>query len=130
MRNARDDRLRPVAAGAVFVFGSNLAGIHGAGSALRAAREYGAKRGVCAGPTGRAYAIPTQDERLKTLPLHRLRDHVAGFVQYAVANPDRRFHVVRIGCGLAGCTDDEIAPMFRGVPSTCDLPYGWLDYWV
>lgn len=109
----------------IFVFGSNLAGRHGRGSALAAWRHYGAQRGVGVGPTGRAYAIPTKDELLRTLPLETIAGHVATFLDYARAHPELVFTVVKIGCGLAGYQEDQIRPFFKDAPSNCELPDGW-----
>lgn len=111
----------------VFVFGSNLAGAHGAGAALHARRHHGAKIGVGVGRTGNAYAIPTKDAEIKTMALWQIKPHVAAFLEYAKDNPDLRFYVTRIGCGLAGYTDEAIAPMFRGAPDNCDLPGAWRE---
>ncbi len=97
----------------IFVFGSNLAGIHGAGSALHARQKYGAELGVGVGRTGDAYAIPTKDFNVyTTLSLRAIKGHVDNFLIYAEENPDLEFHVVAIGCGLAGYTPMEIAPFF------------------
>jgi hypothetical protein len=109
----------------VFVFGSNLAGRHGAGAALAARRQHGAEYGVGVGPTGWAYAIPTKDEQLRTLPLAEIQPHVDEFLRYAREHPDKVFYVTRVGCGLAGYTDRDIAPMFALAPSNCDLPTEW-----
>lgn len=110
---------------AVFVFGSNEAGRHGKGAALTARKEWGAKYGVGVGPTGNAYAIPTKDGKLNTLGLDDIKMHVDGFLSYANNNPDLSFIVTRIGCGLAGYTDNDIAPMFASAPKNCILPEGW-----
>ena len=109
----------------IFVFGSNRAGIHGAGSARCAERLYGAKWGVGEGPTGRAYAIPTKDENIKTLPLYKIKRHVDKFIEYATDHPEFTFKVTRIGCGLAGYEDKDIGPLFAGAPPNCTLPKGW-----
>jgi hypothetical protein len=109
----------------VFVFGSNLAGRHGKGAALHASRERGAVHGAGVGRTGNAYAIPTKDAKLRALPLSEIKNYVLEFLRYARAHPDLRFEVTRIGCGLAGYTDAQIAPMFAGAPANCDLPPGW-----
>jgi hypothetical protein len=109
----------------VFVFGSNLTGRHGKGAALHARQHHGAVYGVGVGRTGNAYAIPTKDERLRTLPLSAIAAHVSHFIEYATLNPGLQFQVTRIGCGLAGYTDEQIAPMFRGAPENCELPDGW-----
>lgn len=109
----------------IFVFGSNEAGIHGLGSALVAYINHGAVRGNGFGPQGNSYAIPTKDRRLKALPLDRIRDNITEFITYANAHPELTFHVVRIGCGYAGYTDTDIAPMFANAPTNCELPEGW-----
>lgn len=109
----------------IFVFGSNLAGRHGKGAALAARQQHGAIYGVGVGRTGNAYAIPTKDRNLRTLPLESIASHVRGFIDYASANQDLNFQVTRVGCGLAGYTDQQIAPMFSNAPNNCQLPDGW-----
>lgn len=109
----------------VFVFGSNLKGIHGAGAA-RAARElYGAEVGIGEGPTGRAYALPTKRTPYMTLSLEEIAVYVERFLVWARANPGTLFVVTRVGCGRAGYTDEQIAPLFKDAPSNCSLPLGW-----
>lgn len=109
----------------VFVFGSNLAGRHGKGAANYALRNYGARYGVGVGHVGNSYALPTKDARIQTLPLSQIAVYVAAFLAYAKANPHLEFEVTRIGCGLAGYSDKDIAPMFKDAPSNCRLPTGW-----
>lgn len=109
----------------IFVFGSNLAGRHGAGAALCALKEHGAVYGVGYGRTGNAYALPTKDWFIKTLPLTVIKDYVKEFIEYAKEHSDLQFQVTRIGCGLAGYTDAQIAPFFREAPANCVLPDGW-----
>lgn len=111
----------------IFVFGSNLRGRHGAGAALHAAQHHSAKEGVGIGPTGTAYAIPTKDMFIQTLPLHSIKPHVDTFIRYARDNPHLRFQVTAIGTGLAGYTHSDIAPMFRDAPDNCDLPIEWVQ---
>jgi len=110
---------------AVFVFGSNLAGRHGKGAALHARKHHGAQYGVGFGVTGNAFAIPTKDRHLRTLALDEIKRYVDIFVGYAGLHPELEFNVTRIGCGLAGYTDTDIAPMFKDAPSNCHLPSGW-----
>lgn len=110
---------------AIFVFGSNLAGRHGKGAALVARIQYGAQRGVGEGLCGRSYAIPTKDERLRPLLRRGVACCVARFVLFALGRPDLTFVVTRVGCGLAGYTDAEIAPLFAAAPTNCELPEGW-----
>jgi hypothetical protein len=109
----------------IFVFGSNLAGIHGAGSAKAALDKYGAVYHQGVGPQGLSYAIPTKDERIRTLPLSVVNNYVLQFIDYAKKNPELDFYVVKIGCGLAGFNEDEISPMFVGAPDNCYLPEDW-----
>jgi hypothetical protein len=111
----------------IFVFGSNKAGRHSRGAALSARLYYGAEYRVGVGRTGHAYAIPTKDERLKTLPLCEIRQYVYDFIQYAKSHPELTFCVTRIGCGLAGYTDRDIAPMFKDAPDNCMFPKAWLN---
>lgn len=111
----------------VFVFGSNLAGIHGAGSAKEAHLKWGAQWGEGIGRTGMAYAIPTKDENLKVLPLGRIADHVQVFLDYAAQHKDLQFQVVAIGCGLAGFQPKEIAPLFKVVSENVTLPPEFLE---
>ena len=109
----------------VFVFGSNTAGIHGAGAALTAKKKYGARQRVGEGLQGSSYALPTKDERIRTLPLDAVRKGVERFLAFARSRPELTFFVTRVGCGLAGYTDTDIGPMFVGAPDNCELPEGW-----
>lgn len=106
----------------IFVFGSNLAGRHGRGSAYEAARSHGAEYGVGAGRTGDAYAIPTKDEHLRVLPLTAIHYYVDVFLSYARTHSKLEFDIVAIGCGLAGYKPEQIAPMFKDAPPNCHLP--------
>jgi hypothetical protein len=112
----------------IFVFGSNMAGRHGKYAALEARYFYGAKLGIGVGRTGNSYAIPTKDEDLRTLPLDIIKKHVDDFLFYAESNPDLKFFVTKVGCGLAGYSSVDIAPFFKGAPSNCQLPEEWV--WV
>jgi len=112
----------------IFVFGSNLAGIHGAGAARAAYLEHGAIFGVGWGPQGNAYAIPTKDEQLETLPLHVIKPYVDKFIEYAKKNSQLTFNVTRVGCGLAGYKNEDIAPMFKDVPFNCVLSEDWVEF--
>ena len=94
--------------GEIFVFGSNKEGMHGGGAARIAYEKFGAKWGEGIGMTGRCYAIPTMDGSLDII-----RKHVDDFTEYAAAHPELTFLVTRIGCGIAGWKDSEIAPLFR-----------------
>ena len=106
----------------IFVFGSNLAGFHGGGAAHIAYKHFGAEWGVGVGPTGKCYAIPTMQGGVDTI-----RPYVDEFIRYAEQHPELTFLVTRIGCGIAGFTDEQIAPLFssaRSLPNVT-LPEGW-----
>lgn len=109
----------------IFVFGSNLAGRHGKGAALEAYRRWGAIRGQGKGIQGDSYAIPTKDGRLNILDINEIQFYVKEFLLFAKAHSNWTFRITRIGCGLAGYTDNDIAPMFDHAPDNCLLPEGW-----
>lgn len=98
----------------IFVFGSNLSGIHGAGAA-KTARKWGAILGQAKGLQGNTYAIPTKDKAIRnTSPLHEIGIYVDEFIIFASDSPTITFLVTEIGCGLAGLTPEQVAPLFRG----------------
>lgn len=111
----------------IFVFGSNLAGIHGAGSAKAALKKHHALMGQGIGRQGASYAIPTKGYNFEVLPLSEIRKHIGDFLVYASEHPHLEFDVVAIGCGLAGYKPEEIAPMFKDAPSNCHLPKEFLS---
>lgn len=113
----------------VFVFGSNLGGYHGAGTAYQAKKNWGAVNGIGIGPQGNAYAIPTKDSRLEVLTLSEIETHVARFVAYAasIENQNLTFLVTAIGCGLSKYKPKDIAPMFRDAPENCVLPEEFIE---
>lgn len=96
----------------VFVFGSNLRGMHGAGAAKQAL-QWGAVIGRGIGMGGSTYAIPTKGRLLQTLSIKTITPYVAAFLAYTKKFPEKKFLVTAIGCGLAGYTPDDIAPLFR-----------------
>ena len=77
------------------------------------------------GPQGHSWAIPTKDKDLKTLPLNAIQEFVWQFLADARNHPELEFQVIRIGCGLAGYNDADIAPMFKNAPDNCLLPRNW-----
>lgn len=113
-----------------FVFGSNLAGRHGAGAALHAAKHYGAEYGVGEGLTGDAYALPTKDEKLKTRSLLKILASIIHFRNFAIKNQDRIFVLTPVGCGLAGHNAKDIALIVKNIdwPHNVVLHRSWLDH--
>ena len=100
----------------IFVFGSNLAGQHKGGAARAANMKFGAEWGVGVGLTGQAYAIPTMQGGVDTI-----RPYVDEFIEFAKAHTDLKFLVTRIGCGIAGFKDEEIAPLFTKAMSVNNI---------
>lgn len=91
----------------IFVFGSNLQGIHAGGAARVAHKRFGAIMGQGVGMQGQSYAIPTMQGGVETI-----RPYVDDFLDLADEWDQNTFLVTRIGCGIAGFTDEEIAPLF------------------
>lgn len=124
--------------GEVFVFGSNYGGRHGKGAALVAKEQFGAKYGEAKGyqysdpilPGARVkhcYAIPTKNSALITLSLEVIKSHVETFIYFSRSN-QHTFFVTRVGCGLAGYKDEQIAPMFSGCGDNVIFPEEWKPY--
>ena len=99
--------------GEVFVFGSNKSGRHGKGAA-KTALGWGAKWGQAEGLQGKTYGIPTKDSSIRrTLTIAEIKPYVDRFIEFAIQNPDLKFLVTEIGCGLAGLKPKEVAPLFQ-----------------
>lgn len=96
----------------IFVFGSNESGIHGGGAALFAKNKFGAIQGKGFGLHGQSFAIPTKDINIWTLPINEIKMYVNAFKGVVLSRPDLHFIVTKIGCGLAGYTEKDIAPLF------------------
>lgn len=92
----------------IFVFGSNLRGWHQGGAAKHAQRYFGAIWGQGVGLQGQSYAIPTMQGGVETI-----KPYVDDFIAFAKEHQELKFLVTRIGCGIAGFKDEEIAPLFR-----------------
>lgn len=97
----------------IFVYGSNLAGIHGAGAAKTAYKKFGATWGRMHGLDNNTYGIPTKDAKLNVLPLERIQLYVCNFIEDCKVHVDKQFLVTAIGTGLAGYKAAEIAPLFE-----------------
>lgn len=94
----------------VFVFGSNLQGMHAGGAARIACEKFGAVWGQGVGMQGHSYAIPTMQGGVETI-----EPYVEEFMDYAFRHRELTFLVTRIGCGIAGFTAQQIAPLFLKV---------------
>lgn len=92
----------------IFVFGSNLEGMHGGGAARLAYNKFGAIWGQGVGLQGQSYGIPTMHGGVDAI-----KPYVDEFIEFAKSHPELTFLVTRIGCGIAGFRDEEIAPLFN-----------------
>ena len=108
----------------IFVFGSNLAGAHGGGAARIAAENFGAIIGQGVGLQGQSYAIPTMQGDVNTI-----KPYVDEFIAFAKQHPELTFLVTRIGCGIAGFTPAEIAPLFAGAVDVENIHFP-MDFWA
>ena len=126
-RRFTPERISELAENEIFVFGSNLAGAHGGGAARLAYRQFGAVWGEGVGMHGRTYAIPTMQGGVKTI-----KPYVDEFIRFAKEHPWLTFLVTRIGCGIAGFQDRDIAPLFKAAINVENiiLPKGFVDYIV
>lgn len=102
----------------VFVFGSNLKGMHGGGAARVAYDKFGAVWGQGVGIQGQSYGIPTMHGGTDVIA-----PYVDEFIEYAKQHPEKKFLVTPIGCGIAGFSESEIAPLFK---DTISLENVWL----
>ena len=118
------NHISQLAANEIFVFGSNLDGHHYGGAARIANEKFGAIFGQGVGLQGQSYAIPTMQGGVETI-----RPYVDEFIEFAKQHPELIFYVTRIGCGIAGFQDSEIAPLFRGAIGieNIALPQSFMD---
>ena len=110
-----DENITDLKDGEVFVYGSNESGINGAGAAKLAQKKFGARDGQGYGPMGNSFGIPTKGWGLEPLPLNVIECYIGRFIGYTIQHQEKKFKVTQIGCGLAGFTPEQIAPMFAGV---------------
>ncbi len=116
------ERITSLQPNEIFVFGSNLRGMHGGGAAYIAYRKFGAIMGQGVGLQGQSYGIPTMQGGIETI-----KPYVDEFIEFAKQHPTLTFLVTRIGCGIAGFTDEEISPLFEKAHDVENivLPEGW-----
>ena len=123
-RRFTPERISELKENEIFVFGSNLAGAHGGGAARLAYRQFGAVWGEGVGLHGQTYAIPTMQGGVKTI-----KPYVDEFIRFAKESPRLIFLVTRIGCGIAGFQDKDIAPLFKDAIDVENiiLPKGFVE---
>jgi hypothetical protein len=119
----------------IFVFGSNLSGIHGAGAAAIAAFHFGAKDRQGQGLFGQSYALPTKGYKIEIIPISQVQEYITNFFnfvsKYVTHSPDTYFYLTRVGCGLGGHKENEIA-IARSCPYHPNViyPESWAKYIV
>ncbi len=113
------------------VFGANELGIHGAGAALHALKQYGAILHQGFGPQDNSFGIPTCHVPVGRpgwqIPLDKVVYYNNCFLAWASFNPDEEFQVTQIGCGFAGWTKEQIAPIYMNAPDNCYFDTAWRD---
>ena len=133
----KDGTIPTIKPGMVWVFGSNYSGIHGKGAAKVAREKFGAINGKGEGLQGRSYAIPSCNLKKENgvwqtlpIPLIELRDNISWFLE-SVEKFDHKkygFFITRIGCGLAGFKDSQVAPFFKGAKGNFSFAEEWRPY--
>jgi hypothetical protein len=111
--------------GEIFVFGSNLKGLHGGGAARLAYERFGAIWGQGVGLQGSCYGIPTMHGGVDAI-----KPYVDEFIEFAQNHTEYIFLVTKIGCGIAGFKEEEIAPLFADAVSVDNiiLPESFVMY--
>lgn len=111
----------------VFVFGSNLLGIHGAGAAAYARLQLGAEAGVGEGLTGRSYALPTCYRPGEPVTLQELAVYMYNFFNFADDHPELTFFLSKVGCGIAGFDEHDVAYIVHELlpPANVHIPPDW-----
>lgn len=109
MKRITPEFIRNLNTNEIFVFGSNLQGAHGGGAARLAYERFGAVMGQGVGLQGQSYGIPTMQGGVDTI-----KPYVDEFIAFAKQHTEMTFLVTKIGCGIAGFSIDEIAPLFAG----------------
>ena len=112
----------------IFVAGTNLDGKHGAGSAKYARDHEGLRMGVGRGLDGNSYALPTVGHKFARMTLPQVAVEVGRFIEVARQYEFEQFKVTRVGCALAGFTDEQIAPLFVDAPANCLFDEAWKPF--
>jgi hypothetical protein len=109
----------------IFVFGSNQNGEHIGGAARTAYDKFGAVWGKPEGLQDRSYALPTVSKHFRPYSLRMIGKNVYTFLWYASKHPELTFLLTKVGCGIAGHKEEDIAPLFKHAPSNVIKPRGW-----
>jgi hypothetical protein len=119
MSSFTPDNITHLAIDEYIVVGTNYEGRHAGGAALYAKKHFGLIEGCGEGLSGQTYALPTM------AGLEHLRSAALDFIDFSKFNPDKTFYLTRVGCGIAGHSDEEVAPLFNGTPDNVIKPKGW-----
>lgn len=109
----------------IFVFGSNLAGNHAGGAAFQAFRDFNAEWGTGEGLTGHCYAFPTMDNTMRPLTMSQLKKIRTRFYKVVDQHPDMAFLLTKVGCGIAGFSEEKIQKLFVNAPKNIIKPKEW-----
>lgn len=120
--------IKSLAEDTIFVFGSNLAGTHAGGAAKTALLHFGAMKGSGRGWAGQSYAIPTMNEHLQQMPLSQIQHYIEDFKIYTKNHAKTKYFITAVGCGVAGYTVEEIAPMFKGISKNVIFPISFRPF--
>lgn len=111
----------------VFVFASNINGIHNTDIAKKAVSKYGAKEGCGLGPHRNSFAIPILDDKLKILDLDSIKSNIDQFKLFAEVCPIKKFYISSITKGIDETISRTIIQFFIGSPNNCIFPKDWND---
>lgn len=113
------DNITELPPNSVFVFGSNAIGAHADGAAKYAKDHFGAVEGIGMGLVGQSFAIDTmgREDRIKQ-GADMLRDT-------ATRLPAVTFYLTRVGCGIAGHSEEYMKQFFQDMPSNVMKPAAW-----
>ena len=123
--NYTPDNITQLEDNQIFVFGSNLAGKHGLGAAKIAKDKFGAVYGIGKGICGgQCYAFPTKDWEIQSLTLLEIKNEFGDLIDCCNKHPEKEFLLTKVGCGLAGFSVAEIAPLlgYFTIPPNLILP--------
>lgn len=111
----------------IFVFGSNLKGMHTGGAALQAAQDFGAENGIGEGLTGQCYAFPTLGRDLHSRGIKALEFARDRLFATAKALPEKTFLLTKVGTGIAGYPEENMKALFINAPDNIIMPEGWKE---
>lgn len=109
----------------IFVFGSNLKGVHAGGAAHQGHEDFRAGWGIGEGLTGQCYALPTLDENMQKFSHEEMLSIVSAFYRCARAHPELTFLLTKVGCGIAGYLESYMKSLFANAPANVIKPEDW-----